>query len=381
MCDVIAGALRSVANFLDGGPSKDQTCCPDVGWFEKRRSAEDYFGFDDKTCMPEEGENPYWEPTDAAKSEPANREVRDGAIRVSVEKGQTTGTRIRFDRPICAKNCTFEVNPSNVASVMTEELSVTEADFDIQGNAVGDATIKIVCEGDAIGWIHVACYERKSFKVALCEVNQLYTRRDGGAQRFRLPRPRKSAEDFQEFFDSVWRAACVEVDIAGLPFYDVPDDVNLTAGGGFFDDDGQMTSPAFRDRMATGVYPVTDAIHEVVSKENPGYDKYLYLMIPPGDRQDDQGYLNGFARGIGGDYGVFFNQGNSSLSTACHEFGHLVDLRHPNDPRGHPQFPKHLLAGDDNVPALDELNLMGYGGPRPQRKALRYRQWKSIEGR
>ena len=91
--------------------------------------------------------------------------------------------------------------------------------------------------------------------------------------------------------------------------------------------------------------------------------------------------MNGFARGIGGDYGIFFNQGQSSLSTACHEFGHLIDLRHPNDPKGTPQFPTHLRAGSNNVPANDTLNLMGYGGPRPQRKRLRYKQWKAVQGR
>lgn len=392
MCDTKSAAktdakVKDLTNKKGGGNGSNsgkQTCCPDVVEFKQRNTRADYFGFDDKTNLAANDGARYWDPPTKSKSAPGSRQTRDGSVWLSVEKGQTTKCIIDFTNQLtCISNCTYEVKPASIASVLTSNITADRAMFEIRGNAKGDCTVIVKCGGKDRGWVHVACHTRKTFNVAICEVNQMVDLPSGvvGPPALTLPRVTMPVSRFQTFFDDVYRDAAVKVNLTGLPVHYLDSSVDLGPKGGFFDANGQMESPAYRARKPTGIYPVTDDIHSDVSAAHPGYDQYLFLMIPPGDRQSGKGYLNGFARGIGGDYGIFFNEGASSLSTACHEFGHLIDLRHPNDPSGTGQFPTHLRAGDNNRPANDMLNLMGYGGPRPQRKRLRYLQWKAVQGR
>jgi hypothetical protein len=389
MCDVGQSASTQsrpgqVARRPGAPTSGVQTCCPDVAEFQKAANRTDYFGFDDKTDMVATGTDPYWVPAAKAKTAPSDRLTRDGAIWLSVEKGQTAKCVIDFTNNLtCISNCTYETRPGGKVTVVTSAISADRAVFEIRGDNAGDATVVVRCNGQDKGWVHVACHERLTFSVGMCEVNQSVTTGSGATARttLTLPRPTMNVAQYQSFFDECYRAACIKVNITALPKHDVPASVNLSPGGGFFDANGQMESPGYRSRMATGIYPVTDAIDSAVRRAHPGYDKYLYLMIPPGARQAGTGYLNGFARGIGGNYAIFFNDDAGTYSTAAHEFGHTINLRHPNDSAGTGQYPAHLRAGGDNVPVNDVLNLMGYGNPRNRRKELRYKQWKAASGR
>lgn len=389
MCDFGSSASTSttpsgVSPTAGASTSGTVTCCPDVAEFKKKSTRTDYFGFDDKTCLHAAAADRYWVPATKSKTAPTNRLTRDGAVWLSVETGKTTKTTIDFTNNIgCITNCTYEVKPASKATVLTASIGADRATFEIKGDAEGDCTVVVKCDGKDVGWVHVAVWDQLAFTVGICEVNQSITTGTGAAATtaLTLPRPALNVARYQSFFDDCYRDAAVKVTLTGLPRHDVPATVDLSAGGGFFDANGQMESPAYRARRATGIYPVTDAIHTAVSAANPGYDKYLFLMVPPGARRASKRYLNGFARGIGGDYAIFFNVNSGTYSTAAHEFGHLIDLRHPNDSSGANQYAAHLRAGSNNVATNDTKALMGYGNPRTSRKRIRYEQWKAVSGR
>ena len=386
MCDLSCSASTdSSAADLGGGGSTSgtQTCCPDVVEFEKRTTRYDYFGFDDKTNMVASGSDPYWVPPTKSKSAPATRTTRDGSVWLSVEKGKETSVDIKFTNNLtCIRNATFEVNPSSKVTVLTPTITANNVRFKVKGVAKGDATVKVVCDGNPIGWVHVAVHDRKTYNVAVCEVNQLIPLAPGasGPQQLRLPRPSKSVAEFQTFFNDAWTDAAVKVNLTGVPVhYAATSTTDLSAGGDIWDANG---NPEFNHIVANFATMTshTDAIHAAASAANPGYDKYLYLMVAPGNMVGSM--VAGFANSLPGSYGFFFNQGTGSLSTACHEFGHLVGLRHMNDTAGASQYAPHLRTTNaNNINPLDQFNLMGYGSPRANRKRLRYHQWKSVQGR
>lgn len=369
-----------------GSPASGEApCCPEAADFRKHGRKAAYYGFDDKTDMVGAGTQPYWLPPNAAKTAPTNRLTRDGAVWLSVQRGQTTKCMINFaNHHGCIRNSTYVVKPANVARVVTSTITTNLAEFEIQGLAAGDCTIVVSCGGKDIGWVHVACHILKSYRVALCEVNQTVTIGTGAAARtsLTLPRPAMDMTVYRNFFAECYRAACVEVSLTALARYDLPATTNLAPGGGFFDANGQMTPTQLDAGWGGTITRVTDAIFTAVKRRNPGYDKYLFLMMPTG-RRGAGSYINGFARSIGSDYAIFFNSDSGVYSTAAHEFGHTIKLRHPNDPAASGQYPPHLraAAGGDNVASNDVLNLMGYGNPRTDRKELRYMQWKSVQGR
>ncbi len=369
-----------------GSPASGEApCCPEAVDFQKHRTKSAYFGFDDKTDMVASGTQPYWLPPNAAKTAPSNRLTRDGAVWLSVQRGAKTKCVINFaNHHACIRNSTYTVQPASIARVVSSNITTNRAEFEIEGLARGDCTIIVRCGGKDIGWIHVACHILKTYRVAMCEVNQTITTGTGPAARtsLTLPRPAMDMAVYRSFFAECYRAACIEVSLTALARYDLPPTINLAPGGGFFDPLGQMTPAQLNAGWGGTITRTTDAIFSAVRARNPGYDKYLFLMMPLGPRGPGS-YINGFARDIGSNYAIFFNSDSGVYSTAAHEFGHTINLRHPNDSRATGQFPPHLRAasGGNNVAADDVLNLMGYGSPRADRKELRYMQWKSVQGR
>ena len=264
-------------------------------------------------------------------------------------------------------------------------IAADRATFEIKGTAKGDATVVVRCGGKDIGWIHVACWDLQSYRVGMVRCTQSVTSGTGAAAVTAavLPSVAMNVANYQSFMDDAWRDAAVKVNLTALPDYEIPAaTADMSAGNGFWDANGVMASPYFLSNASTAVYPTTDAIHTAVAAANPGYDKYILLIPEPGSRGSGS-FINGFARGIGGSYCAFFNINSGTYSTAAHEFGHMVNLRHPNDSNGRAQYPPHLQmpSGGSNVIPDDTLNLMGYGNPRPNRKRLRYLQWKAVSGR
>lgn len=377
-----AGGAKS-----DAPANATATCCPDAAWASVGGSKLRYFGFDDRTDLahassmlpPATNANAYWiKSLPVAGPAPSNRLTRDGAPWVSVEQGKTAEVtmNLKGGSGACLANVRYEIKPTNIASIERTS-NATRGAVVIKGQRRGEATLIARCNGKEIGWFHIACYRNKRYRVGMCEINQAVS---GTPPSLLLPRPSMNLAPYKTFFDECYRAACVEVVLSALPRYDLPATTNLAPGGGFFDSDGQMTEAQLSANW-DGITKTTDTIYNAVRRRNPGYDKYLFLMMPPGPRVPNHKYVNGFARDIGAKYAIFFNSDSGVYSTAAHEFGHTINLRHPNDPKATSQYPKHLRASGDNIPVNDNFNLMGYGKPRPDRKELRYMQWKSVEGR
>lgn len=103
---------------------------------------------------------------------------------------------------------------------------------------------------------------------------------------------------------------------------------------------------------------------------------------------------------IGSSIAFGFAADSTTARNSCaHEFGHSLNLRHPSDGASAAQFATHnrstlniavaafaatntepaSAAGTarSNVMANDPTNLMGYWSDRPNRKPLRYHQWKA----
>lgn len=378
-----AGGAKS-----DAPASATATCCPDAAWTSVGSSKLRYFGFDDRTDLahasrmlpPATNANAYWiKSLPVAGPAPSNRLTRDGTPWVSVEQGKTAEVtmNLKGGTGACLANVSYEVKPANIASIERTS-NATRGAVVIKGQRRGEATLVARCNGKEIGWFHIACHQNKRYRVGMCEINQVVP---GIPPSLLLPRPSMNLVPYQTLFDECYRAACIEVVLSALPRYDLPATTNLAPGGGFFDPNGQMTKAHLSAGWSGSITTVADAIYNAVRRRNPGYDKYLFLMMPTGSRAHGGSDINGFARDIGAKYAIFFNSDSGVYSTAAHEFGHTIKLRHPNDPRATSQFPQHLRAPADNVAINDELNLMGYGAPRTDRKELRYMQWKSVEGR
>jgi hypothetical protein len=368
-------------------------CCPDMAEFRKHTDRQKYYGFDDKTDLVAAPADAYITPPTKAKTAPTDRLTRDGAIWLSVEKGQQTTTKIHFDGAVtCITNCTFEVTPASIASVITSTIAANGVDFTIQGDASGDCTVVVKCQGKDLGWVHVACRELVTFNVGICHVNQDVPAPPAPAPpagtpapppvppTLALPRPTSTMALFQELFDDAYRDAAVKVVLTSLPEHKIPTTTNLM-NGNFFNAANTMTLTQFIAKE-TQIYAIMDAVHATVSAANPTQTYILYLMRPPVETGRN---LNGFARNIPSNYGLFFNDDNGVYSTAAHEFGHCIGLRHTDDALGASQYVPHLVVQkpgpQSNVSLNDELNLMGYGSPRPQRRRLRYKQWDKLAGR
>lgn len=381
------GTLSSVA-----------TCCPKASHFTTNSSVANYFGFDDKTnLVASVGVDEYWLPSTKAKSMPSNRETRDGAVWMSVEEGKTAKAEINFaghSSITCISNVTFVPDTPAHVSVVSTTVAAATAVFEIKGGTEGECSIEVTCSGNTVGYIHVACYKPQAFRVAICNINQpapavappAWPTPPPPPPALNLPVPVMSLSGYQSFFDEVYKQAVAPIALTSLANYNLPAAPSVL-GGNFFDAGDSMGYTHFRNNYAS-IRAQTDAIHAAVSARSPGYDYYLYLMPMPNlqPAPPERSRLNGYVNTISGTYGIFFNAGPGLTGTAAHEFGHLLGLRHPNDTAGASQYATHLRATSpvekgQNWTANDPLNLMGYGNPRPSRKALRLNQWKSIPNR
>lgn len=385
--------------------------CASVSFFEGPHTRPKYFGFDHKTDMPAADPGHYWKPCPAHGdlSLPGDKLTRDGARWVSVAEGEEVELEIHFDFKDkecipCISNTTFEVVPASVASVLTPKISAKKAVFKIKGGTKGEASLKVICDGEDIGWFHIWCEEEAIIKLDIC---CLVTNR--------APATAYSLATLGADFAEIYRQALIKVDMFDLGIVDLKSDATLppientayAADGTFLETTG---SPAPVDNLMAVINKLHSSADAVLSARGPTdgprprNNAYrLYWYVPP----LSSGIL-GVVPNIGAKQGFSFKADSATARNSCaHEFGHSLGLRHPAHDTTGLQFaghlsgtlnaacpgfpatntepanaakPAHVPTADrptNNVLGNDPTNLMGYWSDRPNRKPLRYHQWKA----
>jgi len=390
----------------EGSKTQVELCqhpsCANVAFFEGPTTRQYYFGFDHKTNLVAAPNGEYWKPVPdrGTLTMPGNKLTRDAARWVSVAVGQQTQLEINFDFKgteciPCIENSTFEVVPANIAEVVTASVSGKKAAFKIKGKAVGEASLKVICDGQDLGWFHIWCVNEATLKL---DIACLITNR--------APVATYNMGLLRQHFEDIYRQACIKIDMVDLGSINLTSNAPLAtiessgypAGGGVF----LAKSGTPRPYNSKGA--VLNALHGAASTvlgarttaplARAGAYR-LYWYVPTVGCS-----ILGTVLNIGSNISFGFQPDSSTArNSTAHEFGHSLNLRHPSDGSSGPQFAAHNLSTRNvaspaytatntepastprtprsNVMANDPTNLMGYWPDRPNRKRLRYHQWKA----
>lgn len=366
-------------------------CCPDVSTFEGTTGGTTkYFGFDDKTnrvATPNADE--YWIPPTDTKTLPADRTTRDGARWISVGVGLQTELQINFGGTFtagCLVNCTYEVDPVAVAKVVGAKPVATGTLFKIEGLAAGEASLKVMCDGELRGYIHIWCVEPATINV---DVIRIVTTR--------APAPGISIPALSRELRETLGQAVLSFNVLDLGTVDLSTDAVFTAAeAAFYNGAGEFLHATAQlqalEIKAEAALAGRDATQP---RRRPNALGMFYYV--PGAVAND---VVGKVINVGASPAfTFIDTPVDSENTSAHELGHSLGLEHPLHNTGRDQFAHHLLdtlntavtlhtrtntepaiaarAGAPNIMAHDPLNLMGYWVNFGEAKPIRYPQWKS----
>lgn len=381
--------------------------CASVAFFEGPDGARrKYYGFDHKTMMADKKTDRYWDPVPKHGDLSAHKTTtkRDGTRVVSVAVGKTVELEINFDFAEkeclpCIQNTSFEDDPDGIVEVKTETVKPKQAKFKFKGLKEGETTLRAICDGKDIGWVHVWCQEEATLKI---DVVAITTKRTSGSG-VKILKMRK-------VFDEIFRQTLINISLKNLGKVDLSEDEAFEE----IEDKGYPPSGPFLnkeepDRTYDEKETVLNAIHSAASKEldkrklrKPRSGAYrLYHYVP-----SESASIGGTALNIPNDYAFCFGtEGASTYNSFAHEFGHCIGLHHPAADEASAQLPKHMHDSTDaaipayaktntepetdavaksssdwnaNIMSQDPTNLMGYWRDKPNRKPLRYQQWKSV---
>ncbi|MBT0956274.1 hypothetical protein IV417_02650 [Alphaproteobacteria bacterium KMM 3653] len=335
------------------------TCCPDVASFEGSAGARSsYFGYDDKTnLVANVGADEYWIPPGDPKTLPASKEERDGARWVSVGVGKETQLEINFDGSFtlsCLANCTYEVDPATVAEVSSPQPTATGAVFKIKGKAAGEATLKVICDGQLRGYFYIWCAVPVVIPVDVASIVTPVSRSVAYV-----------VADLEAYINEVFRQSLISVKLKDAGAINVtPTATTYMNGAGAAD----ITHFTELDLLAQAGATMTSNYR-------------LYYYVAKTAHSGGLGIVSGGLGASGPGWAFFDYDLQASYNTMAHEFGHLINLSHPLHDFDKDEFPAFQLSNlSGNVLNDDPWNLMGYQGPvasrGPNRKPLRYRQWK-----
>lgn len=335
-------------------------CCPDVATFEMSTGARNsYFGFDDKTnLVAKTGVDEYWIPPTDPKKLPSSKEDRDGARWVSVGVGRETQIKIDFGGTftnICLANCDYEVVPATVAEVSSPKPTATGIAFKIKGKAAGEASLKVVCDGKLRGYFHIWCAQPAVIDV---DVASIVTTNSSAVSYV--------TSDLEDYINEVFRQSIISVRLNDAGAISVKP---------------TLTS-YMSDATTAGLAHLTelDTLARAASTKLTARYR-LYYYVNSAGHSGGLGVVSGGLGAPGPGWSFFDHDLLASYNTMAHEFGHLINLSHPLHDADKDEFPAFQLSNmSGNVVLDDEWNLMGYKGPvasrGPNRKPLRYRQWK-----
>lgn len=377
--------------------------CANVCFFEGSTTRSRYSGFDHRTNqVATAGTDEYWLPTPAkgSLSMPGSRQTRDGGRWLAIGVGKEAEVEIRFafdpvDCIPCLANTRFEVVPAGIAEVVTTSVGAKTAVFKLKGKKKGEGSLKVSCDGSDIGWLHLWCVAEATLKI---DVVNVVTNR--------APESAWSLPSMQAVFQEIFQQAVLKIDMIDLGKVDLTGDAAFAtiestgypAGTGEFLDKSGSPSPYSNKAAVLAAIDTaaTAALAARAAAPLPRVGAYrLYRYVPTVGCS-----IGGTVANIGSSPGyTFMADGPRGRNSIAHEFGHCLGLRHPSDGGSAGQFPGHLrsslnravpawaatntepatAAGSaaSNVMANDPANLMGYWPDKPNRKPLRYLQWKA----
>lgn len=390
-------------------------CCPDVAIFDGSKGGRStYFGFDDKTnLVATVGTDEYWIPPADAKSLPGTKLERDGARWISVGVGHEARVEVSFGGSFtaaCLANCKFEVVPATIADVVTPAIVASGVAFKIKGKAAGEASVKVMCDGQLRGYFYIWCATPVTLKLDICTI-----------QTANVAAATYSTSTIKTAAEEIFRQSMISFSVRDLGTVDLSTDaaavaaeaVALTATS--FTTTASFTSamhlaaervllsrslPPPPPPPAAGAAATPQAAPAVPPGPPPVLPRTgayrLYLYIPTGVRANAAGTVINIGSSPAFSY---FQLAGASENSIAHELGHSLGLRHPSDSSVGSQIPAHLLAtknvatvaavatntepavpaaaASGNVMAADPRNLMGYWSNKVERKPIRYSQWKT----
>ena len=378
--------------------------CANVAFFEGSKTRATYFGFDHKTNIKAPPKTEYWVPVPdkgtlaMPASAAAQIAARDGARWVSVAVGKEAELEINFafkdaECIPCLANSTYQVIPATVAEVVTAKITAKQAVFKIKGLAKGEASLKVVCDGQDIGWFYIWCEAEKDLMVDVATIVTTHA----AAATYNLAA-------LKLFLDNIYRQAAITMNLKDLGTIDLSANAVVAAAEAPGYLPGKKFLEGAPDAVITSSLAAldTEAMASVAARPTPpergrAGARRLYFYVPTVG-----GGFNGMALDIGHPATmIFYDTAPAVYSTCAHEIGHSMKLRHPLHDSGAGQFAAHNLAtlnaavpayaatntepasaaaaGQPNVMSHDPTNLMGYWDDRAARIYLRYHQWKAAD--
>ena len=403
-----------------GKVSSTATCCPEVATFDGARSPDRVRGFDARTnLVNNRGSEEYWLPPTKAKTAPSDPYTQDGAVWASVGLDETTELEIAFEGHSgngCLLNCTFEPSPAGIVELLDQKVAANNAAFRLRGLAEGETTIKVICNGAELGWVHVVCYKLIHVRAVVGWLNTGITRRVS-----------YSASQLQNAMNRAFQQALIRFsvnDIGEINLIEATDladqvgfySVNLKEYGqtryvdGFGEVDGDVVLPSGVDMdgyehiLAADLGAFVDA-HPSVPRDQMRLIYFVHSTHLPAANGSvpEIGFDPCFAYKDYSDTTVSGWGIEDSYQVFAHEAGHACGLYHPNDERC-AELPGHLRnscgqpvsaePATNTEPAIipdgkdvtvernrvvimarDPLNLMGYWPKFTEAYALRKGQW------
>ncbi|MFC3527833.1 hypothetical protein ACFOMH_06555 [Paracoccus mangrovi] len=404
-----------------GKVSSTATCCPEVATFDGARTPDRVRGFDARTnLVNNRGSEEYWLPPAKAKAAPSDPYTQDGAAWASVGLGETTELEIAFEGHSgngCLLNCSFEPDPAGIVELLDQKIAANNAAFRLRGLAEGETTIKVMCNGAELGWVHVVCYKLIEVRAVAGWIDAPFTRPVS-----------YNAGALQSFLNRVYKQALIRfkvIDIGRIDLGASGDLASLVGDYAFnLKDIGQTRYiDGFGEVDGDVIFAggANDAGEEFILAKDiapfveayPGIDDDRVLPLVYFVHATHLPEANGSVPEVGrgpafaykdysdttvGSWGI-----EDSYAVLAHEAGHAFGLYHPNDPHC-AELPGHLRAScgqpvsaepaTNTEPAIapegkdvsversrvvimarDPLNLMGYWPEFTEATFLRKGQW------
>ncbi|TKW66721.1 MAG: matrixin family metalloprotease [Paracoccus denitrificans] len=402
-------ATQVAANAPSGPVTAAVDCCPEAAWFDvSRNGPASYFGFDNLSNKVAQPGQEYWN-SGPQISLPSNKETRDGAVWVSVPVGEETELTINFKgAAACIGNCTYEIEPATVAEVVAPTPTASGLAIKIKGVQPGEASLKVMCNGKLRGYFHIWCQKMVFLDVSVGVIqvtSAKHTRHQimQGRNEYLStklpplllpplpPNPPFTVENLETALNNTFMQAlisCSVTDVGIVDFDQLPEAQRNAARNFVFDgpepvfmSSGSMDPRVGFDKAVTdAVYRSLNGVAGLANAHLPGKFHYRIWYL----RQPDVHSLEtiGAALETPSRDGFMFATGESYYSVLVHEFGHMLGLKHVNEPNktNKDQLPDHLRLSDKNGAAWhpdDPTNAMGYNSPF--NVDLLYSQWKAYE--